>query len=69
MGRIIKIFKYFRRLTIVNDLSIPFMENILVVDNGCDPTIININYFLIQSFAGIQYNAGVSLNITTPSTL
>ena len=45
MGRKIKYFKYFRRLTIVNDLSIPFTETILVVDNGCDQTIININSF------------------------
>ena len=45
MGRTIKKNKYFRRLTIVNDLVIPFMDNILVIDNGCDQTIININPF------------------------
>ena len=32
----IKNLKYFRCLTIVNDLLVPFMENVLVVDNGCD---------------------------------
>ena len=69
MGRIIKTLKYVRRLTIVNDLCIPFMENILVVDNGSDQTIININSFLIQSFAGIHYSVGRALNIITPSTL
>ena len=52
-----------------NDLCIPFMENILVVDNGCDQTIVNINCFLIQSFAGIQTSVGGALNSMTPSTL
>ena len=69
MGRIIQNSKYFRRLTIVNDLCIPFMENSLVVDNGCDQTIFNINSFLIWSFVGIQYSVGGALNSITPSTL
>ena len=69
MGRKIKYFKYFRRLTIVNNLSISFMENISVIDNGCDQTIINVNYFLIQSFAVIQYNVGGDLNSMTPLSL
>ena len=45
------------------------MENILVIDNGCDQTIININSFLIESFAGIYYNVGGALNIMTQSSL
>ena len=69
MGEIIKRNKYFRCLTIVDYLLIPFMENILVIDNGCDQTIININSFLIQSFAGIYYNVGGALNRMTPSSL
>ena len=54
--------KYLRRLTLVNDHYIPFMENNLVIDNGYDQTIININSFSVQSFAGIQYSVGGSLN-------
>ena len=40
--------KYFRYLTIANHILISFMENILVVDNCCDQTIININSFSIE---------------------
>ena len=58
-----------RRLTLVNDLLIPFMGNILVIDNGCDQTIININPFLIESFAGICYNVGGALNSMTSITI
>ena len=45
------------------------MEKNLVVDNGCDQTIININSFLIQYFAGIQYSVGGALNSMNSSTL
>ena len=45
-----------------NDLAVPFNENILVIDNGCDQTIINISAFLIESFGGMQCNIGGSLN-------
>ena len=69
MGGIIKNLKYLRHLTMINDLCIPFMENILVVDNGCDQTIVNINCFLIQSFASIQSSVGEALNSMTTSTL
>ena len=51
MGEINKKIKYFRSLTIVNDLLIPFMENILVIDNGCDQTVININSFLYNTLS------------------
>ena len=47
-----------RRLTYVNDLCISCDENILVIDNGCDQSIINITSFLIQYFTGIYYNVG-----------
>ena len=45
-----------------NDLVIPFNEHILVIENGCDQTIVNISAFLIESFAGIQFNVGGVLN-------
>ena len=33
----------------------------MVVDNGCDQSIINSNSFLIKSFAGVLYNVGGAL--------
>ena len=42
-----------RRLTSQDDLIIPHAESILIIDNSCDQTIVNINAFLIQSFAGV----------------
>ena len=36
-----------------SNLVIPFNENMLVVDNGCDQKIVNIKAFLIESFVGI----------------
>ena len=46
----------------VDDLTITTDECILVVDNGCDQSIINNNSFLIYSFAGVFYNVGGALN-------
>ena len=34
----------------------------MVVDNGCDQSIINQNSFLINSFAGVLFNVGGALN-------
>ena len=45
------------------------MENILVIGNSCNQTIIKINSFLIQSFAGIHYNLDGALNNMTPYSL
>ena len=46
-----------RRLNYLNsNLVIPFNENIIVIENGCDQTTVSINNFLIESFAGIQFN-------------
>ena len=58
-----------RRLTYVVDLCIPSDENILVIDNGCDQSIININSFLIQSFAGIYYNIGGAIRTMKSTNL
>ena len=41
----------------------------LVIDNGCDQTTININYFLFQPFDRFHYNVGRVLNIMNPSLL
>ena len=51
-----------RRLTYVDDLCISFDENILVIDNGCDQSIVNINSSLVQYFAGIYYNVGGAIS-------
>ena len=43
-----------RRLSYINNnLLIPVNENVLVIDNGCDQTIVNISAFFIKSFVGI----------------
>ena len=41
----------------------------MVVDNGCDQSIINNNSFLINSFAGVLYNVGGALHGTKSSQL
>ena len=58
-----------RRLTSQDDLIIPHSENILIMDNGCDQTIVNINSFLIQSHAGVYYNVGGALHAMTSTNL
>ena len=54
--------KVFRRLTFIDNSLIPNKDNILVVDNSCDQNIININSFLVQSLASINYNISGDLN-------
>ena len=58
-----------RRLLSQGDLVIPELENILVIDNGCDQSIINLNSFLIQSFASINYNVGDALHTMNSKSL
>ena len=58
-----------RRLTYVDDLCISSDENILVIDNGCDQSIININSFLVQSFAGIYYKIRGTISTMKSSNL
>ena len=41
----------------------------MVIDNGCDQSIINHNAFLIKSFAGVMYNVGGALNGMQASSL
>ena len=51
------------------DLVLPLDENIFVVDNGCDQSIINLNSFLILSFAGVHFTVGGALNIMGSTNL
>ena len=52
-----------------NDLLITTDENIMVVDNGCNQSIISINSFLVKSFAGELFNVGVALHNIQSSQL
>ena len=58
-----------RRVEYLNDLVITADENIMVVDNGCDQSIINVNSFLMKSFAGELFNIGGALNSVYSSQL
>ena len=58
-----------RRVDYVEDLIITTNENIMVIDNGCDQSIINLSSFLIQSFAGVMYNVGGALHSMSASNL
>ena len=44
-------------------------ENIIVIDNGCNQSIININSFLVYSFAGVIFNVGGALQGMQSSNL
>ena len=33
-----------------------------IIDNGCDQSVINLNLFLIHSFAGVSFTIGGALN-------
>ena len=46
------------------DLVIIFNGHILVIDNSYDQKTGNMSAFLIESFAGIQFNVGGTLNNT-----
>ena len=39
----------------------------MVVDNGCDQSIININYFLVKSFADKLFDIAGALHSMNPS--
>ena len=58
-----------RRLTYLDDLVISTNEQNMVIDNGCDQTIININSFLVQSFTGEYVNIGGALSTMSSSNL
>ena len=58
-----------RRLTYLDDLVIANNEPIMVIDNGCDQSIVNINSFLVQYFTGEYINIGGALSTMTSSNL
>ena len=58
-----------RRVEQIDNLLITTEENIMVIDNGCDQTIINNNSFLVQSFAGVIFNVGGALQGMSSSNL
>ena len=41
----------------------------MVIDNGCDQSIVNINSFLVQSFTGTYVNIGGALSTMSSSHL
>ena len=45
----------------MDDLLITSDENVLIMDNGCDQSIININAFLISTHLGVYYSVGGAL--------
>ena len=45
----------------MDDLLITSDENVLIMDNGCDQSIININAFLISTHLGVYYTVGGAL--------
>ncbi len=53
----------------VNDLVITEDENISIIDNGCNQSILNINSFLIQTHTGIYFSVGGALESMTLSNL
>ena len=53
----------------LEDLIIRTDENIMVIDNTCDQSIININAFYVTSFAGVLYNVGGALQGMSSSSL
>ena len=44
-------------------------ENIMVMDNGCNQSIINNNAFYVKYFAGVLYNVGGALHGMQASSL
>ena len=56
-----------RRMTNHNDLVIPSsQEELLIIDNGCDITIISKNSFLIQHYTNTYFNVdGALINMNT----
>ena len=53
----------------LRNLQVTTNENMLVINNDCDQTIININSFLIHTFAGTKYNINAVLSKMSSSYL
>ena len=58
-----------RKVTLIEDLVISLDEEILIIDNGCDQTIININSYLIVTHTGIYFNVDGALDCMSSSKL
>ena len=58
-----------RRVDHRGDLVLPLDKNILVINNGCDQSIINLNSLLILSFAGVYFTVGGALNTMSSTNL
>ena len=58
-----------RQFENLGDLKVTTNENILVIDNGCDQTIINTNSCLIYTFFGIKYKINGALSKISSSSL
>ena len=58
-----------RRITRCDDLAIPSpSDHLLLIDNGCDISIISKNSFLINTYISKYYNVDGALpNMTTNS--
>ena len=50
-----------RKVTRCDNLVVTHGENILVIDNGCDQSIISINSFVVNTFTGVLFNVGGAL--------
>jgi hypothetical protein len=61
--------KCLRRVKNQGDLVITTNENILIIDNGCDQSIINQNSFLTLTSTGTFYNIGGALCSMTSDSL
>ena len=67
MGKVGKLT--IRRLNYLDDLVIPINKKLLIIDIGCDQTIINLNSYLVQYFAVIIFTIGGALNSMSSSKL
>ena len=58
-----------RKVITIGDLVVTTVEYILIIDNGCDQTIINNSCFKIDTHTGIFYNVGSDLGSMSCSIL
>ena len=65
----ISLGKKCQRVKYVDELVITTDECIMVVDDGCKYSIVNINSFLIESFAGVMISEDVALHSMAVSRL
>ena len=46
----------------MDDLLITSGENVSIMDNGCDQSIVNISAFLVETHLGVYFTVGGALN-------